>query len=67
MAEKPNEEPRLYIKKRIHSDGTIVVEAYAYGDPWVQQALLMDDMKFKTPEEAQAWWIENYGKENNSK
>ena len=35
--------------------------AYAYGDPWVSMALFMDDLKFKTPEEAKAWWEKNYG------
>ena len=35
--------------------------AYAYGDPWVAQALFMDDIKFKTPEEAKDWWEKNYG------
>ena len=64
MVEEQNEGPRLYTKKRIHPDGTEVIEAYAYGDSWVQQALLMDDMKFKTPEEAKDWWYKNYGGES---
>lgn len=48
--------PRLYTAYR---DG--VPYAYAYGDPWVAMALYMDDIKFNTPEEAQAWWEKNYG------
>lgn len=30
--------------------------AYAYGEEWVAMGLYMDDIKFKTPEEAKAWW-----------
>lgn len=40
--------------------------AYAYGDPWVAQALLMDDWQYPTEEEAIAAWekyIEEKGKE----
>ena len=52
----------LYISKRESPDGTVEVLGYAYGDPWVAQALLMDDIKFDTPEEAKEWWEKNYGK-----
>lgn len=48
-----------YIKA---NDGTLVPIGYAYGAPWVQQALLMGDMSFDTPEEAKEWWEHNYGK-----
>ena len=41
-------------------DGTERVQ-YAYGAPWIMQALLMDDIKFDTPEEAVAWW-EKFGR-----
>ena len=34
---------------------------YAFGAPWVMQALLMDDIAFNTPEEARAWWDRRYG------
>ena len=29
---------------------------YAYGDPWVAQALFMDDWQYDTPTEAIAAW-----------
>ena len=32
--------------------------AYAYGEERVAMGLYMDDIKFKTPEEAKAWWEE---------
>lgn len=42
----------LYIKY----NGKIPV-AYAFGEPWVAQALLMDDIKYSTKEEAiKAWY-----------
>lgn len=53
---------QLYTSQRQSPDGTVEVLGYAYGDPWVAQALLMDDMKFDTPEEAKEWWEKNYGK-----
>lgn len=41
----------MYIKYR----GDVPV-VYAYGDPWVAQALFMDDVGYSTPEEAiEAW------------
>ena len=30
--------------------------AYAYGEPWVAQALMMNDWQYPTPEEAVAAW-----------
>lgn len=42
----------LYVKY----NGDVPI-AYAYGDPWVAQALLMDDIGYASPEEAQAAWI----------
>ena len=47
-----------YVKEK---DGTIRPIGYAYGAPWVAQALLMGDMNFATPEEAKEWWEANYG------
>ena len=35
--------------------------AYAYGEPWVAQAMYMDDWKYPTEEAARAAW-ENYKK-----
>lgn len=46
----------LYVK---YSGET--AKKYAFGDEWVAQALYMDDIQFDTPEEAKAWWYENYG------
>lgn len=51
----------LYVSYIEEPDGTLRPVGYAYGAPWVYQALLMDDMRFDTPEEAKAWWEENYG------
>jgi len=34
---------------------------YAYGDEWVEQALLMDDIGYDTPEEAKEAWEQEYG------
>lgn len=39
--------------------------AYAYGKPWVAQALFMDDIGYDTPEEAKAAW-ERWSKRNNA-
>ena len=51
----------LYTKYEEEKDGTLRAVGYAYGASWVQQALLMDDMKFETPEAAKEWWEKNYG------
>jgi hypothetical protein len=45
----------LYVKYR--GDAPV---AYAYGDPWVAQALFMDDLGYASPEEAQAAWLSGY-------
>lgn len=50
---------RLYELRTILPDGTERIQ-YAYGAPWVMQALLMDDIKFDSPEEAIAWWERRY-------
>lgn len=42
----------LYVK--YDSDGCPI--AYAYGEPWVAQALYMDDIRHKTPKEAKEAW-----------
>lgn len=34
--------------------------AYAYGEPWVAQALLMDDIGYPTPEEAKLAWVSGH-------
>lgn len=54
-------ETMLYIEYEMGEDGEAVPVAYAYGEPWVSQALLMGDMKFKTPEAAKEWWEKHYG------
>lgn len=51
---------QLYESHTILPDGTERIQ-YAYGAPWVAQALLMDDIKFDTPEEAKEWWERRYG------
>lgn len=51
----------LYTNYVQEKDGTIRPIGYAYGAPWVAQALLMDDISFDTPEEAKEWWEKNYG------
>ena len=42
---------KMYI--RIKDD---IPVAYAYGEPWVAQALFMGDIGYDTPEEAKAAW-----------
>lgn len=51
---------KLYEAHRYDENGNVIITGYAYGEPWVAQALLMDDIKFDTPEEAEKWWNENY-------
>lgn len=51
----------LYINYEVGVDGEAHPVGYAYGAPWVAQALLMGDISFDTPEEAKAWWEKNYG------
>jgi hypothetical protein len=60
MEENENE-VWLYTAKTVDNYGNEVITGYAYGAPWVAQALFMDDIKFDTPEEARAWWEKNYG------
>lgn len=55
---------RLYTSYIKDEKGNLIVTGYAYGEEWVEQALFMDDIKFKTPEEAKAWWERTYGKES---
>lgn len=52
---------QLYISHIAKEDGTDEIAGYAYGTPWVAQALLMDDIRFDTPEEAKEWWERRYG------
>ena len=56
-----NKGPQLYTGYYETPDGERHITGYVYGDPWVAQALFMDDIKFDTPEEAKAWWEKNYG------
>lgn len=55
---------QLYINYIRDENDNLIADGYAYGEEWVAQALYMDDIKFKTPEEAKAWWEREYGKEN---
>jgi len=50
---------RLYESHTKLPDGTERIQ-YAYGAPWVAQALLMDDIHFDTPEKAKEWWERAY-------
>ena len=59
-----NNEPRLYVNYIMGNDGNPVPIGYAYGLPWVCQALAMGDMSFDTPEEAKEYWEKHYGKEH---
>jgi hypothetical protein len=51
----------LYVNYIQDEEGNMVADGYAYGEPWVAQALYMDDLKFDTPEKAKEWWEKNYG------
>lgn len=50
--------PEMYVK---YQDDTPV--GYAYGEPWVAQALFMDDWQYPTEEEAIAAWEKYLEKE----
>ena len=52
---------QLYKSCIERDDGTVEVVGYAYGLPWVAQALFMGDIVFPTPEEAKAWWEKEFG------
>lgn len=52
---------QLYTAMREAPDGTQTIIGYAYGEPWVGQALFMDDIRFDTPDAAISWWRKNYG------
>lgn len=65
MPEEEKDVPRLWEACIMKDDGSIIVTGYAYGLDWVGQALAMDDLKFKTPEEAENWWKE-WEKKNGS-
>ena len=52
---------KLYVSYYLDEDGNTAIKGYAYGAPWVAQALLMDDIIFDTPEEAEQWWNKHYG------
>lgn len=55
----------LYTSVRKTDDGEEII-GYAYGPPWIAQALYMDDIKFDTPEEAIKFW-EDFQKEEKKK
>ena len=55
------EDLKLYTFIMVARDGTQTVKGYAYGEPWVAQALAMGDIRFDTEEEARAWWEKTYG------
>lgn len=61
MEENENE-VQLYTAKTVDDYGNEVITGYAYGAPWVAMGLYMDDIKFKTPEEAKKWWEEKGSK-----
>ena len=65
MPDEENDIPRLWESCITRKDGTKEVIGYAFGPSWVGCALSMDDLKFKTPEEAENWWKE-WEKKNGS-
>ena len=52
---------QLYVKYDMDEDGEERIIGYVYGEPWVAQALYMDDLCFDTEKEAKEWWYKNYG------
>ena len=56
-----NNELTLYTIYVVEKDRTIRPIGYAYGAPWVGQALIMGDMSFDTPEAAKEYWEKHYG------
>lgn len=52
---------QLYVKYDVDADGEERVIGYAYGEPWVSQALFMDDLCFDTEQEAKDWWEKYHG------
>ena len=46
---------QMYVK---YEDNTPV--AYAYGEPWVAEALFMDDIGYPTEEEAKLAWLSGH-------
>ena len=51
---------KLYTSYALDENGNQIVLGYAYGAPWVAQALMMDDLKFDSPEKAKEWWDRRY-------
>lgn len=47
---------KLYTLYHTDENGFAAPYKYAYGDEWVAQALLMNDIQYDTPEEAKAAW-----------
>lgn len=41
--------------------GDYILVGYAYGLPWVEQALERGEICFPTPEAAKEWWDRRYG------
>lgn len=52
---------QMYVMGTLDDNGNVIQKRYAYGDSWIQQALIMDDIGFETELEAMAWWQEHYG------
>ena len=61
MADEEKEELRLYTLSQKTDDGTYIIEGYAYGLPWVKDALWEGDICLPTPEAAKEWWDRRYG------
>ena len=53
---KHTEEPHLYYNVKKDENGNKEILGYAYGEPWVAEALAMGKIRFNTPEEAKSWW-----------
>lgn len=61
MSEDTENKVDLYTYVIEMPDGTQKIKGYAYGEEWVAMGLYMDDICFKTQEEAKEWWEKKYG------
>ena len=55
--------PTMYTRRDAYGN----ITGYAFGDPWVAEALFMDDWVYKTEEEAAAAWGRYLANQNDYK